>query len=343
MDETLESDEVVIQVRAVGLTSRDYQIASGQLNDKRIFSECSGIIKKAGSESKFAPGDKVYVSCAGACRTLLKCKASFVAYFPPSMSFVEAAALPTSALISFHALVNAANLSKDEIVLIHHAAGAVGQAAIQIAQHIGVKIITTTSTGEKTEILRETYNLPVDSILSSKKPHLAQSILQATAYQGVDVVLNFEPGDDFDVSLEALAPFGRLVDLGLATDAVSAKVTRQAASKCITYTALDLSEIQRQRPSLIQKIFKQTSPLVQGGTIQSAKPLKVFQACDLEDALQSFQNGRNMGKVVIDLSPEQSVTVSQSNVIRSSKFDLCAQRLSLRTSHPTTFIPTRHM
>lgn len=131
----------------------------------------------------------------------------------------------------------------------------------------------------------------------------------------MDIVLNFEPGDDFDSSLEALAPFGRLIDLGLATDAVSVKVTRQAASKCITYTALDLSEIQRQRPSWPQKLFKQTSSLIKSGTIQPAKPLKVFQAYDLEHALQFFQNGRSMGKVVIDLSPEQSVTVSLSYAI----------------------------
>lgn len=181
MDELLESDEVVVQVRAAGLTSRDYRIASGQLNDKKIFSECSGVIKKAGSESGSAPGDKVLVSCPGACRTLLKCRAFFAAYYPPSMSFVEAAALPTSALISFHALVNVANLSEDEVVLVHHAAGAVGQAAIQIARHIGATIIATTSTEGKAEVLKATYNLSPDNILSSKNPHLVQSIVQATA------------------------------------------------------------------------------------------------------------------------------------------------------------------
>lgn len=309
-DDLPKPDEVLVQVRAVGLTSRDYQIASGQLNEESIFTECSGIITKAGSESGFSPGDKVFVSGSGVCTTSLRCKASSAAHFPDSMSFIEAAALPTSVLLSFQALVNAANLARDEVVLIHHAASAIGQAAIQISQKIGAKVIVTTGSEEKAELLRSTYSLSRDSILSNQDPHLSQSILQATASNGVDVVLSFDLGDDLDVSLEVLAPFGRLVNMGIGNDAVSAKVAQQASPKCITYTSLNLAEMQRLRPQLIEKLFKQTSSLIHSGDIRPAMPLKVFQACDLVKGLQSFHTGRSLGKVVIDLDPGLSVTVS---------------------------------
>ncbi|TGO59558.1 hypothetical protein BCON_0043g00160 [Botryotinia convoluta] len=313
LDRAIDPDEVIIKIRAVGLTFRDYQVASGQLNDQRLFSEGSGIIEVAGSKSGFCIGDVVVVSYPGACTTLLKCKSSFVAHFPSHMSFTEAAALPTSTLVTYHALINAGNLAKDEFVLIHHAAGALGQAAIQISQNIGARVIVTTSSEEKAEILRATYHLPTDRILSIKDLHLSRKILQVTGGHGVDLALCFQSGDEFETSLEVLAPFGRMLNLGLGSDRGSLDMINQVSSKCISHISLDLAEIQRLRPLLIQKLFKQTASLIRSGIIKPAKPLNIYRACDIEQAMQSFQAHRNTGKIVIDLDPKLSVPALITN------------------------------
>ena len=81
--------------------------------------ECSGTIRDAGSDADFKAGDKVNVSTLSAFKTLLRWKSLNVTKIIGSMSFIEAAASPTAALLDYHAVVNIAQLVIDQYILIH--------------------------------------------------------------------------------------------------------------------------------------------------------------------------------------------------------------------------------
>lgn len=80
------------------------------------------------------------------------------------MSFEVAATIPVVYCTAFYSLVDLANLRKGESVLIHAAAGGVGQAAIILSQMIGAEIFCTVGSLSKKEHLMQEYNIPEDHI-----------------------------------------------------------------------------------------------------------------------------------------------------------------------------------
>jgi NADPH:quinone reductase-like Zn-dependent oxidoreductase len=93
--------------------------------------------------------------------------------------------MPLIFLTAYYALVTVGRLQPDETVLIHAAAGGVGQAAIAIAQYIGAEIYATVGSPEKRQLLIEQYGIPDDHIFSSRDTSFAKGVMRATNGLGV--------------------------------------------------------------------------------------------------------------------------------------------------------------
>ena len=303
-------DEILVDVHAIGLNAKDFQVASGQLNDTRMFFDCSGLVVDAGSQTQLSPGDKVLVHHPGSCRTLLKCRASFAAKVPQSHDFLRAAAMCTPALTAFHALLNLARLEKGETVLIHHAAGPIGQIAIQIAQRVGATVIAAVSTNEESDILQTAHNLAGNNIVPTTGTSFRHSVLRATNHGIVNVVLNFRTKEDFENSIEIVAPFGRLANTAASGMTFQRTLSPEITSKCIAYSTVDLLQMQLHGPSLVQNTLAQVSLWLHDDKITHAGLLDVYGANNIPQALQSFSNGEPTTSVVVDFSPGQTVKVS---------------------------------
>lgn len=104
----------------------------------------------------FAPGDRVVYICGldhvGCMHTFGRLDQSTVAKIPDAMSFETAAGLPVVYATVIYSLREAGRLMEGESILIHAAAGGVGQAAIRYAQHVGAEIFATVSTPEKRDV-----------------------------------------------------------------------------------------------------------------------------------------------------------------------------------------------
>ena len=122
----------------------------------------------------------------------------------------EAASL-LSYITAWYGLIDRAQLSPNDRVLIHNGTGGVGSAAIQIAKWIGAEIYATAGTAEKRDYLR---SLGIKNVYDSRSLHFRQEIERDTQNQGIDVVLNAMSGEAVAQSLELLAPFGRFVEIG---------------------------------------------------------------------------------------------------------------------------------
>jgi hypothetical protein len=82
---SLGRDEIIVRVAAFGLTLRDYFASSGQIDELNIGSECAGVIADAGSETGYAPGDRVLLIGTQLARTHVRIKAGYAVSLPDKM------------------------------------------------------------------------------------------------------------------------------------------------------------------------------------------------------------------------------------------------------------------
>lgn len=174
--------------------------------------EASGVVVKAGTKaaSSFQPGDRVIVFAEACLANTVRCHYNAVAKIPDTMSFTEAASMPVTHATAYHSLVNLARLRKGQSVLIHAAAGGVGQAAVQLAKHLGLVVYATVGSDEKRDLLVKQYQIPDSHIFHSRDASFVKAIKRVTGGRGVDCILNSLSGELLRASWGCLASFGKL-------------------------------------------------------------------------------------------------------------------------------------
>ena len=94
----------------------------------------------------FQPGDEVYASCSGAFAEYAAVAEEKLARKPATLSFEQAAAVPTAAITALQGLRDAGNVKPGQKVLINGASGGVGTFAVQIAKALGAEVTGVCST-----------------------------------------------------------------------------------------------------------------------------------------------------------------------------------------------------
>ena len=108
--------------------------------------------------SEYKIGDEVIALAPGSFSTHVIADASFVVPKPKRIGFAEAAAFPLVFLTAHFALHEVGRMRRGERLLIHAAAGGVGQAAVQLAQRAGVEIFATAGTPREAGIFKVAGN-----------------------------------------------------------------------------------------------------------------------------------------------------------------------------------------
>jgi NADPH2:quinone reductase len=134
---------------------------------------------------------------------------------PEGLGDGTALALLIQGLNAWHLYRTAAKVQPGESVVVHGAAGGVGSLAVQLGRPMGAgRVIASASSEEKRALALE---LGADVAVDSAPDGLKERLVEANAGQPVDVVFEIAGGRVFDESIEALAPFGRIVVNGIAT------------------------------------------------------------------------------------------------------------------------------
>lgn len=166
------------------------------------------------------------------------------------------------------------------------------------------------------------YNIPASHIFSSRGISFIQGVQALTGGRGVDVVFNSLSGEGLVASWECIAPFGRFVEIGKKDILAHNSLPMFAFEKNVSFSALDLSQISRERPDIARKALEEVLALVVQGVLSPAEPLHVFGISELEKALRELQSGKTMGKVVVELKPDDMVDVSENLRLVNCNFDL---------------------
>jgi acyl transferase domain-containing protein/acyl carrier protein len=311
---------VEIQVRAVGLNLRDVLNALGMLSEYNqelgiesadllpFGGECSGVITAIGANVEHLNiGDEVIAAQAIGClSSYINVPQEFVIAKPRNLSFEAAATIPTAFLTAYYALQIKANLAKGEKILIHSAAGGVGQAAVQIAQQAEAEVFGTASP-PKWDFLQ---SQGVQHMMNSRTLDFAQQVMEVTSNKGVDVVLNSLNGDFIPKSLEILSDGGRFVEIGKIGILSDSQV--QALKGNVQYLPFDLLDISTQQPKVIAEMLEQLMPQFESNQLKPL-PNKIFPLENVVEAFRFMAGAKHIGKVVITWSQTAKPAANKTN------------------------------
>ncbi len=213
---------------------------------------------------------------------------------PESLSDVEAGAVPEAFMTAHDALFTQAGVAMGERVLIHAIGSGVATAALQLAKAIGCMVCGTARSPEK---LARAKEMGLDVALPL--PDFAPALHEATGGAGVNVIIDFVGQPYFQQNIEALAPLGRLVQVGT-----------MAGSKA----EIDLGVVMRKRLRIIGTVLRsrpleekigvtrrfaeQVVPLLARGAV---KPVvdKVFPFEEAAQAQTYMESNSSFGKVLL--------------------------------------------
>jgi NADPH:quinone reductase-like Zn-dependent oxidoreductase len=150
--------EVVVDIHAASVNGADPKVRVGNGNYRLkkfphiLGRDFSGVVSQVGAGvTDFKVGDAVFgvtdQGIEGAYAEKIAIKAAIVAKKPDSLSHADAAALGLVSLTALTAIEDTAHLKSGQTILIQGGAGGVAGFAVQLAKHLGAKVITTASAG----------------------------------------------------------------------------------------------------------------------------------------------------------------------------------------------------
>lgn len=302
-----EPDEIEIQIKAGGINFRDVMKALGMypgnpVDLKWFGDDFSGEVVRVGKNvTDLKPGDCVVGMAPYCFRSYVTVHRRMVFRKPDTMSHAEAATLPTVFLTSHYAINELARMRKGESILIHAGTGGVGQAAIQIAKHMGLEIFSTAGSDEKRALLRD---MGVDHVLDSRSLAFADEIMEITGGRGVDAVLNSLAGDFIPKNFSVLARFGRYLEIGKVDIYGNSKIGLEPLRNNVSFFVIDLAQHLEDKPEYVAEMFSALETHFYDGDYRPL-PNKVFPITEVVDAFRYMAAGKHIGKNVLDFDVEE--------------------------------------
>jgi NADPH:quinone reductase-like Zn-dependent oxidoreductase len=196
--------------------------------------EAAGIVESVGpGVAHLKAGDRVAYACAppGAYTSIRTMRADLLVALPASVSDEAAASVMLKGITAGFLLHEVYAVKRGDFVLVHAAAGGVGQLLCRWAKALGATVIGVTSSVAKAEQARR---VGCDHAIVSTRENIAEAALRLTDGRGVQVVYDAVGKDTFEDSLRALAPRGHLVSFGQASGDVGAYSIDRLASGSVT-------------------------------------------------------------------------------------------------------------
>ena len=306
---------VAVAIRAASLNHLDLWLAHGaqRVPPPRVIAADGAGVVKASGDPRWKPGDEVVIFPTLCCWECERCRAGDNVYCerfgvigehtdgtacelfhvdarslfpkPKALSWQEAAAFPLTFLTAWRMLTTRAKLQPDETVLVIGAGAGVAVAAIQIACHIGARVLATSRSEAKRKRAQE---LGADAVFDSTG--FSAAVRQATG-DGVDVVFEHVGPATMAESLRSLALGGRIVTCG-STSGVKAEMSMPRLffrhASVLGSTMGNAGEFE----AVLKAIDRGLRPVV-----DSVHPLDQVQA-----ALTRLDAAEQFGKVVVSVS-----------------------------------------
>ena len=295
-DPVAGNGEVLVRVRAAGLNGGDmmqrrglYPAPPGAPADIPGMELAGEVAALGPGAARFAPGDRVMAVVGGGGQAELAVVHERVLMpVPPPLDWPAAGGTPEVFTTAHDALFTQASLRPGERLLVHGGAGGVGTAAIQLARAAGAYATATV----RNEQLREQVG------------ELGADVLAPDGFAEhgpFDVVLELVGAPNLAANLDALAPSGRIVVIGVSAGAkgelnLLALMGKRARISGSTLRARPLEE----KALAARLVEREVLPLFQHGRL-SVPIAETFALDDAAAAYERFAAGGKLGKIVLTI------------------------------------------
>ncbi len=211
-------DEILIDVHAASVSYMDYLMASGgyQMRPPLPYvpgTDAAGVVVAVGDKvTRFRPGDRV--ACGnwfGGFAERMVAKASKSVRLPDNVNFFVGSTVLHAYLTAWYALVDRARLQPGETVLVTGAAGGVGLACVEVARHVGARVIAAVGSSSKAKAVRD-YG--AEHVIDYSSEDVRERVKALTDGQGIDVGVDNIGGALFLTLARLMRWNGRLIPMG---------------------------------------------------------------------------------------------------------------------------------
>lgn len=205
---------------------------------------------------------------------------------PEGASFEEGAAFLLTFLTAWLPLTRQAHVGAGTTVLVHAAAGGVGSAAVQVARHLGARVVATAGSPEKLALARE---------LGAEETYGYDEFAQAVR---VDVVFDPVGGDLLAESLAVIEPLGTLLAIGYAGGPWSDLSPALLVGRNVGVQGFFLGRLMRHRPAVVHEAIAELVPLWERGAFRPVVGAR-YPLGEAAAAHRLIEERRHVGKVVL--------------------------------------------
>ncbi len=294
--------QLLVRMHAAGLNRGEFLLGHGLHGKpgtwKAIGGEGAGEVVSVGAEvAGFKPSDRVMGRCAGAFSEYALMEAAEAMTVPPGLSWEQAASIPLTFLVAYDMLVLQGHLKAGEWLLINGVSSGVGVASLQLGKALGARVIGTSGSPEK---LASLTSLGLDVALCTRKPDFAAGVMEVTAHNGADLIINTVGGTVFAENIRCLAFEGRLATVGYVDGVVHAEIDLAAlhAKRLTLFGVSNKMRTKEQRAAAIPRFVAEVMPHIAAGRIQPQID-RVMDFPRLADAKARMEAGAHVGKIIL--------------------------------------------
>jgi NADPH2:quinone reductase len=295
--------EVLVKVAAAGVNRPDVMQRQGLYPPPPGASDIPGL-EIAGEvaalgpgATRFKPGDKVCALVAGGgYAEYCPVHETNALPAPPSLSLVEAAAIPETFLTVWYNAFERGGLKSGETLLVHGGSSGIGTTAIQLAKAFGARAITTAGSAEKCDACRA---LGADVAVNYRTEDFVAATKTATGGKGADVILDIVGGDYIGRNYEAAAVEGRIVQIALQGGPRATVDFLRLMLKRLTHTGSTLrARSVADKAAIARAVEGKVWPLIAAGKV---KPViyRTFPLTEASGAHALMETSTHIGKIVL--------------------------------------------
>ncbi|KAI1320505.1 zinc-binding dehydrogenase [Xylariaceae sp. FL0255] len=295
-------NQVLVKLKGASLNYRDLMIVNGEypfpLKDNIVpGSDGAGIVLAIGKHvTRFSPGDKVVMTTLdGTFRTIGAFDVQGLVKMPEGLSFVEAATLTVAGTTAWNALFGGGRPLTAGQWILTQGTGGVSLFVVQFAKLVGARVISTTSSAEKADLLRK---LGADHVVNYRNvPEWGAEAKKITGGLGVDFVVDVTGPSGLGQSVQSVAPDGTIVVVGAV-----AGLGGDAKMPTLLDTWLNLFTCRGVWVG--SRMHMEDMCRAIDGNVERLRPvldLKVFKLEELKEAYEYMAAGKHSGKVGIEI------------------------------------------
>lgn len=301
--------DVLVEIRAISLNPIDTKVRA-QLGvnvgaPKVLGWDAAGVIVKVGGLVKdFEPGDEVYYTGAlhrsGSNQQYQQVDSRLIAKKPKTLNFVEAAALPLTALTAYEGLTQRLALKEDDTgaLLLIAGAGGVGSIAIQLA-----KLLTNTTvmaTASRTQTIEWCRKMGSDYELNH---YLLPDELPVAGYEKLDYIFCLtDPSQYWDAMIEMIKPYGAICTIVDASGPIDINLLKVKSASLAWESVFTASTYNLPSQEQQGRFLATLATWVDAGKIQSTmyENLGPMTPESLRLGHEKIESGHAIGKIVLE-------------------------------------------